>query len=169
MLEDHESAYAFVTMQSKLDLFKAHSEGVRDVDLLEENLGIFEWNATKFAISPYPFIYFVGSISIPYYLSSNEYIPERITSQIDGKTSLMIENGLHNFYESHAAFLRKLRTRTLDNDEEKDLRALTMFELREPLTLLFGMMIFALVMVVIEIGIYKLNQLLCLIEALITN
>lgn len=40
LLNEHESCFAYVTGTSNLDEFKTAAKGVRDLDLLEESLGM---------------------------------------------------------------------------------------------------------------------------------
>lgn len=54
---------------------------------------------------------FSGSIGTRYYLSSNEYVSDRVLKKIDTLTCSMAENGLRQFYISYGAFTHILHAR----------------------------------------------------------
>lgn len=71
---------------------------------------------------------------------------------------MMMENGLHTFYESFAGFLVQLRGRSIFNIDEDDLQTLTVEHLKGPLLLCCYTLAFAWLLLLIEIISFNLNR-----------
>lgn len=98
-----------------------------------------------------------GPLQWPYYLTSNKYVPERMKNKIDKRTSSIMENGLHQFYENLSAYLEKLRAQKLLNSEEDDgnNHAINMGDLKSALMFCAYVLMFAWFMLLLEVIMYK--------------
>lgn len=95
-----------------------------------------------------------------YYVTSDQYIPERMKAKIDKSTIAMTENGLHRFYSGFAEFVRDLRAAIILKIENETLHALSMNDLKAPLmfcSYLFG---FACFIALVEVIIYHVRPML---------
>lgn len=95
----------------------------------------------------------------PYYINSNEYVPERVIEKIYKSTSSIMENGLNQFYESYSAFLFKLRGRTVIGD---DIKHKTIYahsvSMQGPLIMYLFNLILSLVVFMVEVIIHVITQ-----------
>lgn len=98
----------------------------------------------------------------PYYLTSKKYVPERLKQKIDMTTNSMMENGLHQFYKSFSTFLMDLienRNFNQDNNDEDNIQALTMEQLKIPLIIFIVLLGLSSIVFVIEVIVYHFNRL----------
>lgn len=106
------------------------------------------------------FIIYLGSINSQFFLESDHYVPERVFKKIDQATSLMMESGLYQFYTSLAAFKQKFVEQTYSNqdDDDDNLQALTMQQLKRPMFLLFSLWAVAKAIFIAEMLVAKFND-----------
>lgn len=108
---------------------------------------------------------FVGELTDSYYLESDHYVPERILKKINIITSLMIENGLNEFYKSYEHFLDTVYVDHYyyKSDGEIKLDQMTMLQLKRAVYLvlcLYGMAVIVFMCEkAYEIIIYKWNSM----------
>lgn len=99
-----------------------------------------------------------GSINVNYYLKSKQPIPERLINDINNKTSLMMESGIHQFYRDFATFLRKLRSEMYIYYNSDDVQPITMQHMIIPLILLLCLLTLGAIVLAIEIIVHKYNM-----------
>lgn len=89
-------------------------------------------------------------------MTADEYIPEHVKNMIDKTTGAIMENGLHRFYLSYSTYLTDLGGQKLRNDAKDDgIQALSIDDLRGPLTFCFYLMIMTCFVFIVEV---VLNQ-----------
>lgn len=89
---------------------------------------------------------------------ADEYVPKRITKNIDKTTSLMMENGLDQFYTSFSAFLLKLRENYIFGQENQHSHSLSIQQMKMLLIICVTLLIIATVTLVIEITVYNFKR-----------
>lgn len=145
----HTESFAFVTVSYAVEIFKIIAEEFRVVDVLEEKLGNLnsfpmekfkDFEMIKFSLISYR----SGSINRNYYLKSKQIIPKKLVKEIDQKTSSIMENGLHRFYETFATFLRKIRSEIFLNDfDTGEIPPVSMEQMSVPIISLFALLALA--------------------------
>lgn len=102
-----------------------------------------------------------GAINTRFFLQSDHSVPDRTLRMIDHLTSPIMENGLHQFYQSFNTFRRQLIYRNFSSieDDSSD-RALTMEQLMRPTKFVFYLWGLAVIIFVAEIIVGKLRNLL---------
>lgn len=95
----------------------------------------------------------------PYYLTSDQYIPERMIKHIDRTTSLIVQTGLNGFYEDFAQFLFQLRSSKILRSQD-DLSVMDFHFLLNISTYFFlHSLWFSTIIFLIEISVQRFNAL----------
>lgn len=167
LLQIHKSSFAYVTRKAVITFFEIVSKDLRDIDVLQESLGIFfiEFIASVFSFSLLPYqtcnllVFITGTFKTANFLKSDEYIPERMVNKIDETTSSMMENGLYNFYKSFYTFMLELRqSKILKQNGHNDEKGLTMDQMMFPFILYLVCLSICLIVFLIEIIVFKLKN-----------
>lgn len=158
----YENCFIYVTEINRLDsLEKVLRLYNRDFDILDDNLGKRTRNLiNKIDLSNLwnDFSHTLDEISSQFALDSNHYVTERLVRKIDGLTSLMIENGLNEYFASMDAFKRNFHDMKYSRVKDEEFKELTIDQLKRPMILMVGLLIFATVIFIIQIIVSKLKS-----------
>lgn len=122
LLDDHQTAFAYVVDESTVNTLEAMAKAFRDVDLIDESLGnhLHQINYCVMTFLPIDSIYISlsGSVDSRYFLVSDHHIPHRLMEKLQQRTNWMIAGGIYRFYDTLGAHLANLRAQRLEEDDD---------------------------------------------------
>lgn len=163
LTHSQSESFTFINEQSLVNKVTTSVVGLRDIHVLEENLGnalnenVMIFYGCDRIFSKMVFLHLIaGSFQSSYYLSANTYISERMMGRIDKVAGSMMENGLYRFYNHFAGFTGKLQARKFSRNNETQLDALKFSDLQSSFIFCTYIVILAAFFFLIEIILCKL-------------
>lgn len=156
LAQNQPNAFVFITLQIYVDQIFDIFNGTRDMDVIEERLGILSLKSLLTMKLTGFISLFEGYVPWKYYLTSDQDIPQRMKVKFEAGITSMIENGLIQFFEKIAAFLIEMKRQKLAQAAADDFHAIDITDLKGPLVLCLSLVGLACVVFLFEILIQKL-------------